>query len=76
MKHQSYIPQVGDLKVAVKQIDGKEEWRIYSYRMNHYRNGYIWSELGYQRSYTNEIAATSALLAHLEREEETGVKVR
>ncbi|MCK5603676.1 hypothetical protein KAR91_17450 [Candidatus Pacearchaeota archaeon] len=73
MKHQPYTPQIGDLKVAQGKGD---TWRIYAYRMNHYRNGFIWSELGFNVAYENEIAAVAALLAHLEREEETGIKVR
>ncbi|MCK5610704.1 hypothetical protein KAR91_53015 [Candidatus Pacearchaeota archaeon] len=73
MKHQLYTPQIGDLKVAQ---DKGHMWRIYAYRENFYRDGYIWSELGFKMAYTDEIAALNTLSAHLEREEETGIKVR
>jgi hypothetical protein len=73
MKHQLYIPKVGDLKVAQ---DKGDIWRIYAYRQSFDRKGYIWSELGFKVVYANEIAAVAALLVHLEREEETGIKVR
>lgn len=73
MKHQPYTPQVGDLKVAQ---DKELKWRIYAYRKDFRQTGYIWSELGFEKAYDTDRDATSALLAHLEREEETGVKVR
>lgn len=73
MKHQPYTPQAGDLKVAQ---DEEQKWRIYTYRKDFRQTGYIWSELGFAETYDSEIGAVKALLAHLEREEETGIKIR
>ena len=73
MKHQPYTPQEGDLKVAQ---DEEHKWRIYAYRKDFRQTGYIWSELGFGLTYDHEKNAVIALLAHLEREEETGIKVR